>query len=122
MKILIIDDARFQRGQMARMLGELGHSVIEAANGQEGYMKLCTEGPDAVVCDLLMPVMDGIAFLAMVQKHQLPTPVIVASADIQHSTREQVLRLGARAFIHKPCSIRDLDAALAGVAPEGDPT
>jgi CheY-like chemotaxis protein len=93
-KILIIDDARFQRGQMARMLGELGHTVIEAANGQEGYMKLCTEGPDAVVCDLLMPVMDGIAFLTMVQKHQIQTPIIVASADVQLTTREQVQSLG----------------------------
>jgi CheY-like chemotaxis protein len=111
-KILIIDDARFQRGQMARMLGELGHTVIEAANGQEGYMKLCTEGPDAVVCDLLMPVMDGIAFLTMVQKHQLQTPIIIASADIQKSTREQVFSLGARAFLNKPCNIQDLADAL----------
>ena len=119
MKILIIDDARFQRGQMARMLGELGHTVIEAVNGQEGYMKLCTEGPDAVVCDLLMPVMDGIAFLTMVQKHQLQTPVIVASADIQLSTKDQVHKLGAKAFINKPCSIQDLANALQSLNPEG---
>ena len=112
MKILIIDDARFQRGQMARMLGELGHTVIEATNGQEGYMKLCTEGPDAVICDLLMPVMDGIAFLTMVQKHQIQTPIIIASADIQKSTREQVFSLGAKAFINKPCNIQDVASAL----------
>lgn len=120
MKILIIDDARFQRGQMARMLTELGHSVIEAANGQEGYMKLCTEGPDVVVCDLLMPVMDGIAFLTMVQKHQLSTPVIVASADIQKSTRDQVFSLGAKAFLNKPCGIQDLSAALQDIVREGE--
>ena len=119
MKILIIDDARFQRGQMARMLVELGHTVIEATNGQEGYMKLCTEGPDAVVCDLLMPVMDGIAFLTMVQKHQIQTPIIVASADIQHTTKEQVYSLGAKAFINKPCSIQDIATALQSIATEG---
>ena len=119
MKILIIDDARFQRGQMARMLGELGHTVIEAVNGQEGYMKLCTEGPDAVVCDLLMPVMDGIAFLTMVQKHQLQTPIIVASADIQRTTKEQVQSLGAKAFINKPCTIQDLAEALRGLEAKG---
>lgn len=119
MKILIIDDARFQRGQMARMLGELGHTVIEAVNGQEGYMKLCTEGPDAVVCDLLMPVMDGIAFLTMVQKHQLQTPIIIASADIQLSTKEQVHNLGAKAFLNKPCSLQDLAGALQGLEPKG---
>ncbi len=119
MKILIIDDARFQRGQMARMLGDLGHTVIEAVNGQEGYMKLCTEGPDAVVCDLLMPIMDGIAFLTMVQKHQIQTPVIIASADIQKTTRDQVFSLGAKAFINKPCTVQDLKDALQGVAGAG---
>lgn len=119
MKILIIDDARFQRGQMARMLGELGHTVIEATNGQEGYMKLCTEGPDAVVCDLLMPVMDGIAFLTMVQKHQIQTPIIVASADVQHTTKDQVRNLGAKAFINKPCTIQDLADALQRLDTEG---
>jgi CheY-like chemotaxis protein len=117
-KILIIDDARFQRGQMARMLGELGHTVIEATNGQEGYMKLCTEGPDVVVCDLLMPVMDGIAFLTMVQKHQIQTPIIVASADVQLSTKEQVSSLGAKAFINKPCNIQDLANALKSLESE----
>jgi len=119
MKVLIIDDARFQRGQMARMLGELGHTVIEAVNGQEGYMKLCTEGPDAVVCDLLMPVMDGIAFLTLVQKHQLQTPIIIASADIQLSTKEQVASLGAKAFLNKPCTIHDLAGALQGLESQG---
>lgn len=118
MKILIIDDARFQRGQMARLLGELGHSVMEATNGQEGYLKLCTEGPDAVVCDLLMPVMDGIAFLGMVQKHEVPTPVIIVSADIQTSTREQCMQLGARAFINKPCDPKALAEVLKGIEAE----
>lgn len=101
------------------MLGELGHTVIEAVNGQEGYMKLCTEGPDAVVCDLLMPVMDGIAFLTLVQKHQLQTPIIIASADIQLSTKEQVASLGAKAFLNKPCTIQDLAGALQGLESQG---
>jgi CheY-like chemotaxis protein len=117
-KILIIDDARFQRGQVARMLVELGHTVIEAVNGQEGYLKLCTEGPDAVICDLLMPIMDGIAFLTMVQKHQLQTPIIIASADVQISTKEQCFRLGAKAFVNKPCSVNDIAGALQGLGIE----
>ena len=115
MKILIIDDAKFQRGQMARLLVGLGHTVLEASNGQEGYMKLCTDGPDAVICDLLMPVMDGIAFLTMVHKHEVPTPVIVLSADVQATTREQCLGLGARAFLNKPCEVNALIEALAPI-------
>jgi CheY-like chemotaxis protein len=51
----------------------------------------------------------------MVQKHQIQIPVIIASADIQKSTREQVLGLGARVFLNKPCSLQDLQSALEGV-------
>ena len=112
MKILVVDDARFQRNQVTRMLQGLGHSVIEASNGQEGYVKLMQVGPDVVLCDLLMPVMDGFAFLAMVQKNAIATPVIVASADVQNSTREQCFQLGARGFLNKPCTPQTLAAAL----------
>ena len=121
MKILIIDDARFQRGQMTRMLTELGHTVIEAAHGQEGYVKLLQEGPDVVFCDLLMPVMDGQGFLAAIQKNQVPTPVIIVSADVQTSTKEQCAQLGARAFINKPCTAKDLAEALKALEAEKSP-
>jgi CheY-like chemotaxis protein len=112
MRILIIDDARFQRNQVSRMLKELGHTVIEATNGQEGYLKILQDGPDAVVCDLLMPVMDGFALLEMMKKHGVSTPTIVLSADVQTSTREQCLALGARAFLNKPCDATHLAEAL----------
>ena len=115
MKILVIDDAKFQRGQMTRFLGEQGHTILEAGNGQEGYLKLCQEGPDVVICDLLMPVMDGIAFLTLVQKHEVPTPIIIVSADIQSTTRQQCLQLGALAFLNKPCDQQALMELLKGV-------
>lgn len=118
MNILVIDDAKFQRGQVTRLLVELGHTVMEASNGQEGYLKLCQEGPDAVICDLLMPVMDGIAFLKMVQKHEVPTPVVVLSADIQATTREHCLQLGARAFLNKPCDPASLTEVLNAIQAE----
>jgi CheY-like chemotaxis protein len=112
MKILVIDDSRFQRSQLTRMLGQLGHEVIGAGNGQEGLVMLLQEGPDVVLCDLLMPVLDGFGFLAMVKAQAIPTPVIVASADVQNSTRELCFQLGARSFVTKPCSAEDLEAVL----------
>lgn len=119
MKILIIDDARFQRNQEIRMLSELGHTVIEAVNGQDGYMKLVQEGPDAVICDLLMPVMDGLGFLEMVKKHRITTPVIILSADVQTTTKEQCLALGAHAFLNKPCKPQELAEALKPIETGG---
>jgi len=113
--ILTIDDARFQRGQMVRMLTELGHTVKEAVNGQEGFMAMLQDMPDAVICDLLMPVLDGFALLALVQKHQIDIPVVIVSADVQESSRQECMRLGARAFLNKPCKREDLEAVLQAI-------
>lgn len=112
MNILTIDDARFQRGQMVRMLTEMGHTVTEAVNGQDGFMTMLQEVPDAVICDLLMPVLDGFALLALVQKHQIDIPVVIVSADVQESSRQECMRLGARAFLNKPCKREELETAL----------
>jgi len=121
MRILIIDDARFQRGQVSRALSELGHTVLEAVNGQEGFVKLLQEVPDVVFCDLLMPVMDGIGFLGMVKKHEVSTPIIILSADVQTSTREQCLQMGAQAFLNKPCNAADLAKALGAIRFQVEP-
>ena len=121
MNILTIDDARFQRGQMVRMLTDMGHAVTEAVNGQDGFMAMLQDVPDAVICDLLMPVLDGFALLALVQKHQIEIPVIIVSADVQESSREECMRLGARAFLNKPCKREDLEKVLKTIKAEGRP-
>jgi len=119
--ILTIDDARFQRGQMVRMLTDMGHAVTEAVNGQDGFMNMLQDVPDVVICDLLMPVLDGFALLALVQKHQIEIPVIIVSADVQESSREECMRLGARAFLNKPCKREDLEKVLKTIEAEGRP-
>lgn len=121
MNILTIDDARFQRGQMVRMLTEMGHTVTEAVNGQEGFMTMLQDVPDAVICDLLMPVLDGFSLLGLVQKHQIDIPVVIVSADVQESSRKECLRLGARAFLNKPCHREDLEAVLQAIEAERRP-
>lgn len=118
MNILTIDDAKFQRGQMVRMLTEMGHTVKEAVNGQDGFMTMLQDVPDAVVCDLLMPVLDGFSLLALVQKHQIEIPVIIVSADVQESSRAECMRLGARAFLNKPCRREELEQVLKAIEAE----
>ena len=116
--MLVVDDSAVSRRMVCRaviMSGLDVSEILEASNGQEGYLKLCQEGPDVVICDLLMPVMDGIAFLTMVQKHEVPTPIIIVSADIQSTTRQQCLQLGALAFLNKPCDQQALMELLRGV-------
>lgn len=111
MRVLIIDDARWQRSHLHRLLTQLGHDVLEAPNGAEGLAMLA-EDPDLVVCDLLMPVCDGFQFLEALRERGNTVPVIVASADIQRTSRERCLELGAKTFLSKPYGQKELESSI----------
>jgi CheY-like chemotaxis protein len=110
MKILVIDDAIFTRKVYFKILSK-EYEVIEAANGDEG-LKLCEkEKPDIVICDLLMPGMNGFQFLVEYEKISHSAPVIICTSDVQEETREKCFELGAEEFIQKP-SLTDTEAFL----------
>lgn len=112
MKILIIDDARWQRGVLTKILSEAGHEVIEASDGREGIARV-SEELGAIICDLLMPNLDGFGFLAELRKRGSHVPVVIASADIQRTSRERCHELGATRFIPKPYNAAMLLKAIA---------
>lgn len=116
MKILIVDDARWQRSNLTKILKGAGHEVIEAANGLEALARLA-DGPHVVVCDLLMPELDGFGFLERLKERDEQVPVVIASADIQETSRARCRELGARAFVPKPYRGADILDALAPFAP-----
>lgn len=115
MDLLIVDDNAFQRRVLGRQLRALGHTVREAVDGADGLGLIAAATPDAVFTDLLMPVMDGFAFLGECAVRHPGLPVIVLSADIQTASRERVAALGARGFITKPFTPESLAAALSGL-------
>ncbi len=101
-RILVIEDSIYQRTKITKVLEAGGHLVIQSANGREGVLTAATSNPDLVLLDLLMPEMNGVEVLQEWQSKQLKLPVIVLTADIQATTREQCLTLGAIEFINKP--------------------
>jgi two-component system chemotaxis response regulator CheY len=115
MDLLIVDDNAFQRRVLGRQLRAVGHTVREAVDGADGLVSLAAALPDAVFTDLLMPVMDGFAFLGECGVRHPGLPVFVLSADIQAASRERALALGARGFLNKPFTPESLQAALAGL-------
>ncbi|HEX5245125.1 MAG TPA: response regulator, partial [Tepidisphaeraceae bacterium] len=60
--VLVIDDDPESSEPLVRYLAQAGHSVTYATNGQEALAMLNGEIPDAVILDLQMPLMDGVAF------------------------------------------------------------
>lgn len=114
MKILIVDDAKFQRSNLSKVLKEAGYEVIQATNGREALDQL-SEAPAAVICDLLMPDLDGFGFLEELRTKDHRPPVVIASADIQQSSRDRCVELGAACFVGKPYKPADILRALESV-------
>ncbi|MBF0302211.1 MAG: response regulator [Desulfamplus sp.] len=102
--ILIIDDSWLTRRGVKRILSSQGYIVNEAENGLQGMkLILAKEIPvDAIILDLLMPEMSGTEFLEKLNENNIKIPVIVLTADIQHTVKSKCIELGAKGFINKP--------------------
>lgn len=113
--ILVVDDSDTSRALTSGLLGP-AHRVVEAASGPEALELLGSEGFDLVLLDLLMPGMSGTEVLEELKSAGNRVPVIVLTADIQDSTRDRVLGLGARGILVKPLWKGALDDAVASAA------
>ncbi len=103
-KILIVDDSSLARRMMRRMLEELGHTVDEASDGAQALERYFLNQPDLVVLDMVMTGMYGLEVLAKMRELNPNVRVIIGTADIQRSTREQARAAGAAGFVNKPVS------------------
>jgi two-component system, chemotaxis family, chemotaxis protein CheY len=103
-KILIVDDSSMSRRMLRRIVESAGYEVVEAGEGAAGLEQYFLENPDLVFLDLTMKDMYGLDVLKKLRELDPAARVIVASADIQDSTREMVAAAGANAFINKPLS------------------
>jgi chemotaxis protein CheY-P-specific phosphatase CheC/CheY-like chemotaxis protein len=102
-KVLICDDSKLARKQMAASLPEDWDVEVQFAEHGAEALKLLKAGEAEVMfIDLNMPVMDGYETLEMISTLGLPCLSIVVSGDIQPEAHERVKRLGAIDFIKKP--------------------
>ena len=118
MKILIVDDSSMSRRMLRRIVESAGYEVIEAGEGAAGIEQYFLEKPDLVFLDLTMKDMYGLDVLEKLRELDPHARVIIASADIQDSTREMVTAAGANAFINKPLSPEKVLQALEAVISE----
>ncbi|MBN9420494.1 MAG: response regulator [Candidatus Eremiobacteraeota bacterium] len=114
MRVLLVDDNTIDRKVVARMLDGLGHEVVQSRNGLDALHCLETERVDAVVMDLLMPMLNGLETMEQIRKHEgnRLTPVIVLSAA-GPGVAKDCLQAGAAAYLEKPCSPQELARELA---------
>ena len=119
-KILIVDDSALSRRTLRRILESAGYEVVEADDGMTALELYFLEKPSLVLLDLVMKGMYGLDVLVKLREMDQQARVVVASADIQSSTRKMVDEAGAIGFINKPFVaeqvIAAVEAALAGGA------
>ncbi len=111
--ILIVEDALFSRRMLGKILKSQGHQILEATNGYEGLNLARERSPDCILLDLLMPEISGIEVIEQLNAQRLFIPVIVITADIQETSRQHCMELGAVAVVNKPPNQNALQVAIA---------
>ena len=112
-RILIADDLSFIRMLQREVLSEGGYQVVgEAANGREAVEKYRELAPDAVILDITMPGMNGLAALQEILAMDPGARVLICSAVGQQSVMLEAIQAGARDFIVKPFKPERLAAAI----------
>ncbi|MEK7866802.1 MAG: sigma-54 dependent transcriptional regulator [Planctomycetota bacterium] len=106
--ILLVDDEASSRYAMSRALAKDGYELLEAGNGREALDVLAKAGVDAMLLDLAMPVMDGMATLKEMKKLKERPPVIVVTAHGSEKVAVEAMKAGAIDYLAKPYEIEEL--------------
>ena len=112
--ILVVDDSNLSRRTSRRILEAGGYQVRDAADGMAALEQYTLDRPDVVLLDVTMPDMSGLDVLQQLRAIDPAARVVMATADVQSSTRELALAGGAVGFVTKPLNTDDVLAAVAG--------
>jgi two-component system, chemotaxis family, chemotaxis protein CheY len=106
-RALIVDDSSVMRKIVERSLRQAGvelEKVVEASNGAEALTALNDNAVDLILCDINMPVMDGLEFVKQIAgvQNAKGVPVVMITNEGSESHVVQALSAGARGYIRKP--------------------
>jgi CRP/FNR family transcriptional regulator, cyclic AMP receptor protein len=112
--ILLIEDNSDIRENTAEILELAGYKVFTAENGKAGVEAAIKNLPELIVCDIMMPVLDGYGVIHMLQKNQdtKHIPFIFLTAKAERSEMRRGMELGADDYITKPFSDTELLSAI----------
>ena len=111
-RLLVVDDSAAVRDLCARMLVARGHVVVVAADGAAGVAMYQEERPDAVLLDLHMPGMNGLATLEAIRGADPEARVAMLTSNQEAEIVQRAFALGARDYILKPFRAERLQEAI----------
>ena len=123
LRILLVEDGLVNQKVAVNLLGQRGHNVTVANNGQEALDILDNRSFDVVLMDVQMPTMDGFEATSIIREREKKSgvhiPIIAMTAHAMKGDRERCLEAGMDGYIAKPIRAKDLyetvDAMVAGV-------
>ncbi len=124
LKILLAEDNPTNRYVATRMLTRMGHAVDAVENGAEAVRAVAAADYDAVIMDLMMPEMDGIAATRMIRAGMPPrchTAIIGLTANAFASDRTACEAAGMNGFVTKPITMERLCAVVEQTLSQGPP-
>ncbi|MEE8189090.1 MAG: response regulator [Kiloniellales bacterium] len=106
-KILLVEDNEMNRDMLSRRLTRRGHEVVVGVDGEEGLAMAASEGPDIILMDMSLPVVDG--WEATRRLKAAPgtakIPIIALTAHAMASDREKALEAGCDDYDTKPVEL-----------------
>lgn len=121
-RILVVEDDHEIRSTLVELLQDEGYAVEEAGNGKKALEAIRRLPPSAILLDLMMPVMDGWAFLSVCRSDPRcrDIPIVVMSATHNlHMHVKQLMEQGAHAVIAKPFDVQAVVGLVQRYAPIG---
>ena len=115
LKILVVDDEPAMVGALGALLGQAGHRIVAAYDGDEALRRFRDDKPDLVLLDLAMPGLDGAAVCQRIRETS-DTPIVVVSGERDRAATVELLDLGADDYIRKPFRADELLARVRAVA------
>ncbi len=114
-RVLVVDDDRVTRSMVSEYLQGVGLEVVQAADGRQALEAIRLEAPDAVLLDLLMPVMDGMTFLERLRANpsHIGLPVLVLTAkELTRQEEKDLIDLASGVIMKDDSMIDQLREAL----------
>jgi two-component system, OmpR family, response regulator len=121
MHILLIEDDVQTAGYLVKGLGECGHVVDHAADGEDGLHLALTGQYDVIVADRMLPRRDGLSIVRILRADRNQTPVLVLSALGEVDDRVAGLRAGGDDYLVKPYAFSELLARLDALTRRAQP-
>ena len=112
--VLVLEDEPAVQILLKKQLAAHGFTVTVAGDGLDGLMKLESLKPDLIICDVMMPNLDGIEFVKAIKGNQntQKIPVIFLTAKTDPRSMIEGINVGARFYVTKPFQIDDLLAKI----------